>query len=156
MQNLIQEYAALYSDEDILNMASEILFKRMNNNDALTNPNLTKEYLKTKLALKASESFCILYLDNRHRVIAFEELFQGTINGASVYPREVVKACLAHNAAAVILAHNHPSGVAEPSQADISLTRTLKQALSLVEIRTLDHIVIGGNVAVSFADRGLL
>jgi len=94
-------------------------------------------------------------MDNRNRVITFEKLFRGTIDGASVYPREVVKACLSHNAAAVIFAHNHPSGVAEPSQADIAITERLKKALALVDIRVLDHLIVGEEV-ISFAERGLL
>jgi DNA repair protein RadC len=97
-----------------------------------------------------------LYLDNRNRVITCQELFRGTIDGASVYPREVVKEALAHNAAAVILVHNHPSGVAEPSQADELITRRLKQALSLVDIRVLDHVIVGDGACESFAERGLL
>ena len=102
------------------------------------------------------EGFCGVFLDNRHRVIALEELFRGTIDGASVHPREVVKRALAKNAAAVILAHNHPSGIAEPSQADELITRRLKEALALVDIRVLDHLVIGDGVCESFAERGLL
>ena len=94
-------------------------------------------------------------MDNRNRVITFEKLFRGTIDGASVYPREVVKACLSHNAAAVIFAHNHPSGVAEPSQADIAITDRLKKALALVDVRVLDHLIVGEEV-ISFAERGLL
>ena len=100
--------------------------------------------------------FCGLYLDNRHRLIAFQELFRGTIDGASVHPREVVREGLAHNAAAIILAHNHPSGVAEPSQADELITRRLADALALVDIRLLDHLIIAGPQTVSFAERGML
>ena len=102
------------------------------------------------------ELFCCLYLDNRHRILAFVELFRGTIDGTSVYPREVVKEALAVNAAAVILAHNHPSGVAEPSQADERITRRLRSALELVDIRLLDHLIIGAGRATSMASRGLL
>ena len=102
------------------------------------------------------EVFACLYLDNRHRVLHFEELFRGTIDGASVHPREVVKAALHRNAAAVILAHNHPSGVAEPSAADRQITERLKSALQLVEIRVLDHLVVGDQDCVSFAERGWL
>ena len=98
----------------------------------------------------------MLHLDNRHRVIAFEELFRGTLDGASVHPREVVKQALHHNSAACILVHNHPSGIAEPSDADRRLTQRLKDALALVDIRTLDHFVVGGAEVVSFAERGLL
>ena len=102
------------------------------------------------------ELFCCLFLDNRHRVIKFDEMFRGTIDGTSVYPREVVKEALAVNAAAVILAHNHPSGVAEPSQADERITKRLKSALELVDIRLLDHLIIGDGEATSLASRGML
>jgi DNA repair protein RadC len=100
--------------------------------------------------------FSCLYLDNRHRVIQFEELFRGTINGASVYPREVVKKALGHNAAAVIFAHNHPSGVAEPSAADRRITQQLSDALALVDVRVLDHVVVGDGTTISFAEQGLM
>jgi len=123
---------------------------------ALANPRATREFLRMKLRDLPHEVFCCVFLDNRHRVIAFEELFRGTIDGASVHPREVVKRALAKNAAAVILAHNHPSGIAEPSQADELITRRLKEALGLVDIRVLDHLVIGDGVCESFAERGLL
>jgi DNA repair protein RadC len=123
---------------------------------ALANPRATREFLRSKLRDLPHEVFCCVYLDNRHRVIAFEELFRGTIDGASVHPREVVKEALARNAAAVILVHNHPSGLAEPSQADELITRRLKEALSLVDIRVLDHLVVGDGVCESFAERGLL
>jgi DNA repair protein RadC len=122
---------------------------------ALTSPQATRQFLSMRLRDLRHEVFCCLYLDNRHRVIAFEELFRGTLDGASVHPREVVKQALAHNAAAIILAHNHPSGVTEPSQADELITRRLKEALSLVEIRVLDHFIVGEGVE-SFAERGLL
>jgi DNA repair protein RadC len=102
------------------------------------------------------EVFCCLFLDNRHRLIAFDELFRGTIDGASVHPREVVRQALQRNAAAVILAHNHPSGVAEPSQADELITHRLKDALALVDIRVLDHLIVGDSRCTSFAERGLL
>lgn len=124
--------------------------------DALHNPAATRDYLKARLRAYPHEVFACLFLDNRHRVICCEELFTGTIDGASVHPREVVRRVLYHNAAAVIFAHNHPSGVAEPSAADQSITRRLKQALSLVDTRVLDHIVIGDAEAVSFAERGLI
>lgn len=123
---------------------------------ALSNPRATREFLRMQLRDLPHEVFCCVFLDNRHRVIAFEELFRGTIDGASVHPREVVKRALAKNAAAVILAHNHPSGIAEPSQADELITRRLKEALGLVDIRVLDHLVIGDGVCESFAERGLL
>ncbi len=124
--------------------------------DILSNPKMTRDYLLAQLRAHPHEVFACLFLDNRHHIISFDRMFNGTIDGASVYPREVVKRALAHNAAAVIFAHNHPSGVAEPSGADINLTQRLKAALELVDIRVLDHFVIGDNEAVSFAERGLL
>ena len=123
---------------------------------AMNNPDAVREFVRMKLRDLQHEVFCCLYLDNRHRVISFEELFRGTIDGATVHPREVVKSALASNAAAVILAHNHPSGVAEPSQADELITRRLKEALALVDIRLLDHLVVGDCRCESFAKRGLL
>jgi DNA repair protein RadC len=125
-------------------------------NHALANPADTRNYLKARLRAYQHEVFACLFLDNRHRVICFEELFRGTIDGASVYPREVVKRALFHNAAALILAHNHPSGVAEPSHADRNITERLREALLLVDIRVLDHFVIGDKETVSFAERGLI
>ncbi len=123
---------------------------------ALESTRDTRDYLKARLRDLDREVFCALFLDNRHRVLAFEELFAGTLNGTAVYPREVVRRALRHNAAAVIFAHNHPSGVAEPSRADEVLTQRLKEALGLVEIRVLDHIVVGDGEMVSFSERGLL
>jgi len=122
----------------------------------LANPRATRDYLRARLRDRDHEVFCCLFLDNRHRVIAFDEVFRGTIDGASVHPRDVVKLALARNAAAVILAHNHPSGIAEPSQADEMITGRLRDALALVDIRVLDHIVVGDGACVSFAERGLL
>ena len=124
--------------------------------DAFTSPQQTRQYLTMKLRAYPYEVFACLYLDNRHRLISFDELFRGTIDSAQVHPREVVRAAIKHNAAAVIFSHNHPSGVAEPSQADIRLTRNLKEALSMIEVRVLDHMVIGAGEAVSLAERGLL
>ena len=123
---------------------------------ALANPRATREFLRARLRDLDHELFCCLFLDNRHRVISFDEVFRGTIDGASVHPRDVVKLALTRNAAAVILAHNHPSGVAEPSQADELITGRLREALALVDIRVLDHIVVGDGACVSFAERGLL
>ena len=142
--------------EEIVALAESILRERVNRNDPLTDPTATRRWLITRLSDRPHEVFCALYLDNRHRVIAFEELFRGTIDGASVHPREVVKQALQYNAAAVIFSHNHPSGIAEPSDADRRLTQRLKDALALVDVRILDHFVIGGAEAVSFAERGLL
>jgi DNA repair protein RadC len=123
---------------------------------ALTNPDDTRNYLMSELSGRAYEVFACLFLDNKHRLIKFEELFFGTIDGASVYPREVVRKALQHNAAAVILAHNHPSGVADPSNADIAITRRLKEALGLIDVRVLDHLVIGDGYCVSLAEKGLM
>ncbi|MDM8561159.1 DNA repair protein RadC [Candidatus Parabeggiatoa sp. HSG14] len=124
--------------------------------NALTNPDDTRNFLMSELSGRDYEVFACLFLDNKHRVIRFEELFYGTIDGASVYPREVVKRTLQHNAAALILAHNHPSGVAEPSQADVSITKRLKEALNLIDVRVLDHFVIGDGYSVSLAEKGLI
>jgi len=123
---------------------------------AIRSPADTEAFLVARLRDLPHELFCCLYLDNRHRVIQFEELFRGTIDGTSVYPREVVKQALSVNAAAIILAHNHPSGVAEPSQADERITRRIKAALELVDIRLLDHLIIGDGTTTSLASRGLL
>ena len=122
----------------------------------LDSPAATHRFLIARLRDQPHELFCCLHLDNRHRLIAFDELFRGTIDGASVHPREVVKQALGRNAAAVILAHNHPSGVAEPSQADELITHRLREALALVDIRVLDHCIVGDNGCLSFAERGLL
>lgn len=122
----------------------------------LANPQATRDFLHARLRDLPHEVFCVVYLDNRNRVLAFEELFRGTIDGATVHIREVVKRALAHNAAAVIISHNHPSGVAEPSQADELITRRLKAALDLVEIRLLDHLIVGDGRCESLAERGLL
>ena len=123
--------------------------------DCLTNPAQTVQYLRSRLRDHNYEVFACLMLDNRNRVIAFRELFRGTIDGASVYPREVVKQALADNAAAVILAHNHPSGVCEPSQADIRITERLKKALALVDIRVLDHVIVGDETTC-LSEQGLV
>jgi DNA repair protein RadC len=138
-----------------LEMGRRHLHETVKRGIALSNPQDTRAFLALQLRDQASEVFACLFLDNRHRVIAFEELSRGTIDGASVHPREVVKRTLHHNAAAVILAHNHPSGLAEPSQADEFITRRLKEALALIDVRVLDHIVVGDEL-VSFAERGLL
>ena len=122
----------------------------------LPSPNRTREFLRVLLADRKAEVFGCLYLDNRHRVIETAELFQGTIDGAAVYPRVVVQQALTLNAAAVMFFHNHPSGVAEPSHADEAITRRLKEALALVDIRVLDHFVVTVGESVSFAERGLL
>ena len=142
--------------EEILTAARTILARRVRRGRTLGSPRNTRDYLRLQLAGHEHEIFAILFLDNRHRVIEFVPLFRGTIDGASVHPREVVKEALARNAAAVIFAHNHPSGVAEPSQADELITHRLRDALALIDVRTLDHFVVTGDSIVSFAERGLL
>ena len=139
----------------VLEMSRRYLAEKLRRGDPLNDPDAVRFYLTSKLRDYRFEVFSCLFLDTRHRVIEYEELFKGTIDGASVHPREVVRRALYHNAAAVIFAHNHPSGVAEPSQADERITGKLKDALNLIDVRVLDHFVIGDQV-VSFAERGLL
>lgn len=122
----------------------------------LNAPSMVRDYLKLRLSEREHELFIALFLDAQHRLIACEELFRGTLAQTSVYPREVVKAALKYNAGAVIFAHNHPSGVAEPSRADEMLTTALKQALALIDVRTIDHFVVAGTGTISFAERGLM
>jgi DNA repair protein RadC len=147
---------AAVSDEQVVEAALRIVGDGLARTDLLESPSATRKYLALRFSGLEHEVFCVLFLDNRHRVIALEEMFRGTIDGASVHPREVVKRALAHNSAAVILAHNHPSGVAEPSQADELITQRLKDALGLVDIRVLDHLIVGSGRVVSLAERGLL
>lgn len=155
MTQIKDETAAGYNDNDIIAKALELLESRLGERDvALTDSRLTCDYLRLRLAERKYEVFCALWLDNQHRVIAVDELFRGTIDGASVYPREVVRACLHHNAASVIFAHNHPSGYPEPSQADVAITQRLKQALATIDVRVLDHVVVGSKGTVSLAERG--
>ena len=142
--------------DQILAAARLVVDRTLQRNEAFTSPAVVKNYLCAKLAGYEHEVFAVLFLDNRHRLIEYVELFRGTIDGASVYPREVVKEALARNAAAVIVSHNHPSGSPEPSAADRALTANLRQALALIEVRLLDHIVVGGNDTVAFSERGLL
>lgn len=140
----------------VLEMARRHLHETLQQSDVLTSPTLTRQYLQSQLRNEAREIFAVLFLDNRHRVLAFEPMFYGTIDGAAVYPREVVRRCLHHHAAAVIVAHNHPSGVAEPSQSDHRITERLRDALALVDIRLLDHVIVGDGECVSFSERGWL
>ncbi len=140
----------------VLEMSKRYLSETLEKQDVITSPEETRLYLKARLRDKPYEVFAALFLDNRHQIIKYEELFRGTIDGASVYPREVVKRALEHNAAALIIAHNHPSGVAEPSSADERITIRLKEALGLVDIRLLDHFIIGDEEIVSLAERGIL
>ncbi|RYY02896.1 MAG: JAB domain-containing protein [Gammaproteobacteria bacterium] len=147
------KYAQLQA---VLEMGRRHLSASLKEGDALTSPDLVRSYLSAQLRHQPREVFAVLFLDNQHRLIAYDELFFGTIDGASVYPREVVKKALARNCSAVILAHNHPSGVAEPSQADQRITQRLQDALSLVDVRVIDHMVVGDREVISFAERGLL
>ena len=141
---------------EVLQVAREIMSRKIRRGTLMTSPQLVKEFLTQKLGTFEHESFCVLFLDSRHRLIEYVELFRGTIDGANVYPREVVKLALAKNAAALVVAHPHPSGIAEPSHADELITQRLKEALSLVDIRLLDHVIIAGGVAVSLAERGAI
>lgn len=140
----------------VLEMSRRHLASSLGVRKTLSSSSTVKDYLRSMLRHRQSEVFVGLFLDSQHQLIACDELFQGTIDGASVYPREVVKHALRHNAAAMIFAHNHPSGIAEPSDADRAITLRLKEALNLVDIRTLDHLVVGDDNVVSFAERGLL
>ncbi len=139
-----------------LEMSRRYLRERLEREASLTSPEQTRNYLQSRLRSYPYEVFACLFLDSRHRVIEYEELFRGTIDGASVHPREVVRRALHHNAAAVILAHNHPSGVTEPSAADTRITQRLKEALALVDVRLLDHFIIGDGVPTSLAELDLL
>jgi len=145
------KYAQLQA---VLEMARRYLKENISHENILNNPHDTKQFLKSQLAHQQREVFACLYLDTKHHVIAFEELFFGTIDSANVHPREVVKSTLQHNAAAVIFAHNHPSGNTTPSQADIDITHQLTKALNLIDIRVLDHLIIGNGDAVSLAELG--
>ncbi len=140
----------------VIELARRALREELSRGGALSSPRAVRDYLHLALSGRQREVFLALLLDAQHRVLAVEELFSGTLTQTSVYPREVVKAALRHNAAALIFAHNHPSGVAEPSSADELLTRTLKSALSLVDIQVLDHFIVAGGATTSFAERGLL
>lgn len=147
------KYAQLQA---VLEMARRHLAAGLKAGDMLSSPDQVRQYLSAQLRHQPREVFAVLFLDNQNRLIAYDELFFGTIDGASVYPREVVKKALTRNAAAVILAHNHPSGIAEPSQADKRITERLQAALDLVEVRVLDHMVVGDGEVISFAERGLI
>lgn len=139
----------------VVEMSRRYLKEKIHRGDAMSNVSDVKKYLQSRLQQYPFEVFACLFLDNKHRVIEYEELFRGTIDAASVHPREVIRRVLHHNAAAIVLAHNHPSGVAEPSQSDNLITQKLKDALQLIDVRVLDHFIIGDDI-VSFAERGLL
>lgn len=145
------------NEDAVIAEAFRILCNRHRAGEVLTSPEATRDFIRLRLAEELNEVFGCIFLDNRHRVIAVEELFRGTIDGASVHPRVVVQHALtAHNAAAVIFYHNHPSGIVEPSQADLRITQRLKDALALVEIRVLDHVIVSFEGSTSLAERGLL
>ena len=140
----------------VLELARRHLGESLSRDHVFTSPGMVSQYLQTHLAHRQQEVFVVLFLDTRHRLIASEDMFFGTVDGASVYPREVVRSALKHNASAVIFAHNHPSGVAEPSRDDERITRRLRDALALIDVRVLDHLVVGAGESVSFAERGLI
>lgn len=144
------------SDEAVIGTALGLLARRVAKGPLLSSPKAVKDYLRLRFADLEHEVFCLLFLDKRHRLIACEEMFRGTIDGASVHPREVVKTALRYNSAAVILCHNHPSSCAEPSHADELITHRLKSALELVDIRVIDHLIVGASEVISLAERGLI
>ena len=143
-------------DSQVIDAATAAVGRALRRGIIFDSPAVAQKYLPAMLGGRPHEVFCLAHLDNRHRLIAFEELFRGTIDGASVHPREVVKSALQHNSAAVILVHNHPSGVLEASQADQLITHRLREALALIDIRVLDHFIVAGEQVLSFAGKGLL
>lgn len=160
-RQIVSENIPQYAADPIISAAKELVTRALEEEIGITpvslgNPKEVKDYLRLVLGGRQQEVFLVLFLDTQHRVIASEELFHGTLTQTSVYPREVVKRALANNSAGVLLSHNHPSGIATPSQADLLLTAALTQALGLVDIRVLDHILVGEHEAVSFAERGLI
>lgn len=149
--------AAKYAQlQAVLEMARRALNEELKTGDVMNSPGLVKDFLRLSLSNKPHEVFVGIFLDARHRIIASEELFSGTLTQTSVYPREVVKRALHHNAAAIIFAHNHPSGVAEPSHADKVLTQSLKQALALIDVKVLDHFIVGNGAVMSFAEQDMI
>jgi DNA repair protein RadC len=153
-----QVRAALFSQDSdrIVAAALAVLQERGKYQSALSSPSAVRDFLRLHFRGHEAEAFVVVLLDAQHRVVATEELFRGTLTQTSVYPREVVKCALKHNAAAVIFSHNHPSGIAEPSHADEILTRSLKSALALIDVQVLDHFIVAGERGMSFAERGLL
>ena len=142
--------------EEVLQGARLVLSRRVRRGATMSSPQSVKDYLRVHLGMLEHEVFCVLFLDAQHRIIELRQMFRGSVSQTSVYPREVVKEALSLNAAAVVLAHNHPSGAAEPSRADEFLTQSLKAALALVDVRVLDHLVVAGADIVAFSERGLL
>ncbi len=144
------------TQDEIIRRALRILAGRIRTGEVLSSPTAVRDYLRIALAQKEHEVFVVIFLDAQNRVLAVDELFRGTLTQTSVFPREIVKVALKQNAAAVIFAHNHPSGVAEPSRADEALTQTLKHTLALVDVKVLDHFIVAGGSVLSFAERGLI
>ena len=155
VRDVAGDYRPAKADE-VLQAALRVLFGQMYGSEALTSPKVVRDFLRIKLGTLEHEVFALIHLDAQNRVIDYVEMFRGTVSQTSVYPREVVKESLARNSAALILVHNHPSGLAEPSRADEMLTQALKSALALVDVRVLDHLVVAGTSILSFAERGLL
>jgi DNA repair protein RadC len=155
VRDVAGDYRPAQADE-VLQAALRVLTAQMRGSEALSSPQMVRDFLRIKLGTLEHEVFAVIHLDAQNRVIDYVEMFRGTVSQTSVYPREVVKESLARNSAALILVHNHPSGVAEPSRADEMLTQTLKSALALVDVRVLDHLIVAGSAILSFAERGLL
>src|SRR5437868_11196255 len=153
---ILQSTARRAAEDRLIRRSLEILASRLRDGPLLTSPGAVRDYLRVLLGERDHEVFVVIFLDAQHRILKCEEMFRGSLTQTSVYPREVVRAALLANAAALIFAHNHPSGVAQPSQSDELLTRNLKEALALIEVKVLDHFVVAGAHAISFADRGLL
>jgi DNA repair protein RadC len=155
VRDVTGDYRPANADEVLL-AAQKVLAGQLRGSEALNSPQVVRDFLRVKLATLEHEVFAVIHLDAQNRVIDYVELFRGTVSQTSVYPREVVKEALARNSAALLLVHNHPSGVAEQSRADETLTQTLKTALALVDVRVLDHLIVAGSTILSFAERGLL
>lgn len=155
VRDVAGDYRPAKADE-VLQAALRVLAGQMRGSEALTSPQVVRDFLRLKLGTLEHEVFAVIHLDAQNRVIDYVEMFRGTVSQTSVYPREVVKEALARNSAALLLVHNHPSGVAEPSRADEMLTQTLKSTLALVDVRVLDHLIVAGSAILSFAERGLL
>lgn len=156
---LVRDVAGSYraaEPAEVLQAALRMLAGQLRDTDMLSSPQAVRDFLRIKLGALEHEVFAVIHLDAQHRVIEYVEMFRGTVSQTSVYPREIVKEALARNSAALVMVHNHPSGVAEPSRADEMLTQTLKSALALVDVRVIDHLIVAGPAILSFAERGLL
>ena len=156
---LVRDVAGSYrpaEPEEVLQAALRVLAGQLRGSEVLSSPQVVRDFLRIKLGALEHEVFAVIHLDSQHRVIEYVEMFRGTVSQTSVYPREIVKEALVRNSAAMILVHNHPSGLAEPSRADEVLTQTVKAALALVDVRVIDHLIVAGPAVMSFAERGLL